>query len=215
MYVAGQSSPLREDAVVELPIGALIRLLPPGSKPLWAAPLAFALWHPRYWPSGVVVPRVRESACALILHSSGKYLFDRFCGDDWANQNGIAALVEVPLAEVRMQAANPAEMLPYVYRGSPVRGVIAVVERGPFRDDEGRPKPYIVFLAIPDPLGSTSTLWFAIGSSFPLIGCCNIYKSRPRTDGDLSSREGSGKGKGSSSIQVRSWCLGFNDVTLK
>ena len=113
---------------------------------MWAAPLAFALWHPHYWPSGVLVPRTREAACALVLHSSGKYLYDRFCSDDWANQNGIAALVGVSLADVRMQAADPQEMLPYVYRGSPVRGVLAVVERGHGRDAQDRALPYLVFL---------------------------------------------------------------------
>ena len=146
IFVSGQPLPLDEHLEVALPTGSLIRMLPPGSKPLWAAPLAFALWHPHYWPSGVILPRTRESACALVLHSSGKYLYDRFSSDDWANQNGIASLVGVPLAEVRMQAANPAEMLPYVYRGAPVRGVIAVVERSPGRDSQGRQLPYVVFL---------------------------------------------------------------------
>ena len=146
IFVSGQPLPLDEQLEVALPTGALIRLLPPGSKPLWAAPLAFALWHPHYWPSGVILPRTKESACALVLHSSGKYLYDRFCSDDWANQNGIASLVGVPLAEIRMQAADPAEMLPYVYRGAPVRGVIALVERRPERDNQGRQLPYIVFL---------------------------------------------------------------------
>ncbi|CAE7347769.1 unnamed protein product, partial [Symbiodinium microadriaticum] len=146
IFVSGHPSPLRPGAPVELQAGALIRLLPVGSKPLWAAPLAFALWHPHYWPSGVLVPRTREAACALVLHSSGKYLYDRFCSDDWANQNGIAALVGVSLADVRMQAADPQEMLPYVYRGSPVRGVLAVVERGHGRDAQDRALPYLVFL---------------------------------------------------------------------
>ena len=116
VFVSGHPSPLGPGSIVELQAGALIRLLPVGSKPLWAAPLAFALWHPHYWPSGVLVPRTREAGCALALHSSGKYLYDRFCSDDWANLNGIAALVGVPLAEVRMQAANPQEMMPYVPR---------------------------------------------------------------------------------------------------
>ena len=146
VFVSGHPSPLSPGSTVELQAGALIRLLPVGSKPLWAAPLAFALWHPHYWPSGVLVPRTREAACALVLHSSGKYLYDRICSADWANQNGIAALVGVPLAEVRMQAANPQEMLPYVYRGSPVRGVLAVVERGQGRDAQGRATPHLVFL---------------------------------------------------------------------
>ena len=146
IFVSGQPLPLDEHVEVALPTGSLIRMLPPGSKPLWAAPLAFALWHPHYWPSGALVPRTRDSACALVLHSSGKYLYGRFCSDDWANQNGIASLVGVPLAEVRMQAADPAEMLPYVYRGAPVRGVIAVFERRPERDNQGRQLPYVVFL---------------------------------------------------------------------
>ena len=143
IFVSGHPSPLRPGAPVELQAGALIRLLPAGSKPLWAAPLAFALWHPHYWPSGVLVPRTREAACALVLHRSGKYLYDRFCSDDWVNQNGIATLVGVPLADVRMQAADPQEMLPYVYRGSPVRGVLAVVERGHGRDAQDRALPYL------------------------------------------------------------------------
>ena len=146
IFVSGQPLPLDEHLEIALPTGSLIRMLPPGSKPLWAAPLAFALWHPHYWPSGIVLPRTRESACALVLHSSGKYLYDRFSSDDWANQNGIASLVGVSLAEVRMHAADPAEMLPYVYRGAPVRGVIAVVERRPGRDNQGRQLPYVVFL---------------------------------------------------------------------
>ena len=146
VFAAGQSDPLAEDCEVSLPTGTLIRMLPVGSRPLWAAPLAFALWHPHYWPSTVVVPRTRDSASALVLHSSGKFHFDRFCGDAWLNQNGIAALIGIPLAEIRMQAADPAEMLSYVYRGSPVRGVIAVTERRPDRDEQGRALPHIVFL---------------------------------------------------------------------
>ena len=146
VFVAGRPAPSHPGADIEATDGALIQLVPPGHTPFWAAPLAFALWHPHYWPSAAPVPRTRDSACALILHKSGKYLFDRFTTDEWANRKGIADLISTPLTYLRMQAANPAEMLPYVYRGSPVRGVIAVIDRDTDRDDEDRPLPYIVFL---------------------------------------------------------------------
>ena len=146
VFVAGQPAPSDSGADIEANDGALIQLVPPGHTPFWAAPLAFALWHPHYWPLDAPVPRTRDVACALILHGSGKYLFDKFTGDEWANRKGIADLISTPLTYLRMQAANPAEMLPYVYRGSPVRGVIAVIDRDTDRDEEDRPLPYIVFL---------------------------------------------------------------------
>ena len=146
VYAAGDNEPLAAGRAIPLQSGVLVKLLPPRRVPLWAAPLAFALWHPYMWPAGPSLPHQGFSLRALILHSSGKYILDNFGDDDWANLNHVARLVRTPLAELSVEPAAQAELAPYVYHGARIRCVLAVTPKPPERDASGRQLSFVLFV---------------------------------------------------------------------
>ena len=145
-FVSGCFTRIEPDESVELPEGALIKILPPNSVPLWAPILVFSLWHPCMWttPSPEVV--TGASYCVQLLHSSGKYLLSHREEDQWRHLNRVAQLIGVLLAEVRVIYADTTSFHPYVHRGVLVRGVVAVYPRTTDKDEEGHPLPYVVFV---------------------------------------------------------------------
>ena len=146
VYAAGDSEPLASGRPIPLQSGVLVKLLPPGRIPLWAPPLAFALWHPYMWPAGPNLPHKGYDLRALILHHRGKYILHSFGDDDWANLNNVARLVDAPLAELSVEPAGQDELFPYVYHGVRIRCVLAVTPKPPIRDASGNPPPYVLFV---------------------------------------------------------------------
>ena len=138
-FVSGCFTRIEPDEPVELPEGALIKILPPNSVPLWAPILVFSLWHPCMWTTPSPAVATGASYCVQLLHSSGKYLLSHREEDQWRQLNRVAQLIGVLLAEVRVVYADTTSFLPYVHRGTLVRGIVAVYPRTTDTDEEGTP----------------------------------------------------------------------------
>ena len=145
-FVSGCFTRIEQSDSVELPEGALIKLLPPQSVPLWAPILVFSLWHPQLWETTSESVTTGPGQCIQLLHSSGKYLLSYREEDQWRNLNRIAQLVGIQLAAARVVYADPNAYSPYVHKGTPVCGVAAVFPRTTEKDEAGHALPYVIFL---------------------------------------------------------------------
>ena len=146
VFVSGSLEPLATEGAVEISEGTLIKLLPPDGSPLWAAPLAFSLWHHHSWRATRDLPVTGEGKCVMLLHATGRYLFGRFGSDQLDNVHKICDFLEVPRYTTRLLSAHPDTYPPCVHRGSPVRGVVAAYPRDGGTDTDGRQLPCIIFV---------------------------------------------------------------------
>lgn len=152
VFVEGSVEPLWPGQLINLYDGAVIRLTRRDRRPLWAPPLSAALLHAADWQQAPTPPRTRVAKCVLLLHASGKFLLSHFTSDSWDNLNRAARLVGVPLADVKMQAADPDGLQDYVYRGTPIKGLVAVFPRVPDQGDQAAPREVVIFVDM-RPLG--------------------------------------------------------------
>ena len=144
VFVAGGLRPLQLGQEVHLEEGDTICLAPADHLPLWGPPLLHSLQQPTPWLSMDPVPTTARALCVLLLHESGKYLFSDMTQCDWQNLLRVTHFIGVEMSESRMVSAFQLE--PYVYHGTPVRGVIAVLGRSTERDSQNRPLPAVLFI---------------------------------------------------------------------
>ncbi|CAE7155771.1 unnamed protein product, partial [Symbiodinium necroappetens] len=107
-------------------------------------PRQTSLQRPTPWLSIDPIPSTARALCVLILHESGKFLFSDFVQCDWQNALRVTHFVGVEMSESRLVSA--AGLASYIYHGTHVRGVIAVLGRSTTRDQQNRPLPAVFFL---------------------------------------------------------------------
>ncbi|CAE7942823.1 unnamed protein product, partial [Symbiodinium necroappetens] len=129
---------------VHLEEGDTLCLAPTRHLPLWGPSLMRSLQQPTPWLSMDPVPATARALCVLILHESGKYLFSDLVQCDWQNCLRVTHFVGVEMSESRLVSAF--DLTSYVYHGTPVRGIIAVLRRSTERDQQNRPLPAVLFV---------------------------------------------------------------------
>ena len=144
VFLAGSLQPLQEGQIVHVEEGDTLCFAPTRHLPLWGPLLSRSLQRPTPWLSLDPIPSTARALCALLLHESGKFLFSDFVQCDWQNALRITHFVGVEMSESRLVSA--AGLASYVYHGTHVRGVIAVLGRSTIRDQQNRPLPAVFFL---------------------------------------------------------------------
>ncbi|CAE7176445.1 unnamed protein product, partial [Symbiodinium necroappetens] len=129
---------------VHLEEGDTLCLAPAQHLPLWGPSLMRSLQQPTPWLSIDPVPATARALCVLILHESGKYLYSDLVQCDWQNCLRVTHFVGVEMSESRLVSAF--DLTSYVYHGTPVRGIIAVLRRSTDRDQQNRPLPAVLFV---------------------------------------------------------------------
>ncbi|CAE7764424.1 unnamed protein product [Symbiodinium microadriaticum] len=129
VYVGTDEVPLEDYESIVLASGSRVAFMSSDRCPYVANDLQYRLQFPAIWEAPAVFPRQsRTRASILLLHSSGRYLFATR-PNDVTPDVAAARFVGVERDSVDLIAPDGNALENCPYKGSDVRGVIALVER--------------------------------------------------------------------------------------
>ena len=125
IYVCDSPTPLEDNVQVFLENGMLVRFVPAPAEHTRLERLHARLQDHETWPGTQVLPRVLPASTLMLLHESGRFLFNRAPAPGSSVETAIADFIGVPRHSITLRSPADGCCAHFSYRGSNIRGVLA------------------------------------------------------------------------------------------